>query len=104
MDATKRIDLCADGDVEEGAVLKVETDGLVLAVYRVEGEVFVTNDACTHGPGSMSEGFLEGHIVECDFHGGCFDIRTGEVAAPPCMIPLKTYKALVEGDRVLIEV
>lgn len=98
-----RIDLCAAADVAPGSALKVEAAGLTLAVYNVEGEYFVTDDLCTHGPGSLSEGYLDGHIVECDFHNGAFDIRTGEVAAPPCMIPLKTYRAVVEGGRVLIE-
>ena len=98
-----RIDLCATGDVEPGRVIKVEVVGLTLAVYNVDGEFYVTDDLCTHGPGSLSEGYLDGHIIECDFHNGAFDIRTGEVVAPPCMIPLKTYKAFVEDGRVLIE-
>lgn len=99
-----RIALCKTSDVEEGSVVKVEKDDLAVAVYKVEGEIFVTDDACTHGPGSLSEGYLDGHIIECDFHNGAFDIRTGEVAAPPCMVPVKTYKVVVEGDEVTIEV
>lgn len=99
-----RIDLCGADDVAPGKAAKIETGDLILAVYNVEGEFFVTDDICTHGPGSLSEGYLDGHIVECDFHNGAFDIRTGEVAAPPCMIPLKTYKTIVEGGRVLIEI
>ena len=99
-----RIDLCAINDVEQGAVLKVEAGDLTLAVYLVDGEFFVTDDLCTHGPGSLSEGYLDGHIIECDFHNGAFDIRTGEVVAPPCMIPLKTYKTVTENGRVIIEV
>lgn len=98
-----RIDLCATDDVEAGTAIKVETEGLSLAVYNVDGEFFVTDDLCTHGPGSLSEGYLDGHIVECDFHNGAFDVRTGEVVAPPCMIPLKTYKVVVENGRVTIE-
>ena len=98
-----RIDLCAADEIGAGEAMKVEAAGLTLAVYNVEGEYFVTDDLCTHGPGSLSEGYLDGYIVECDFHNGAFDIRTGEVAAPPCMIPLKTYKAVVENGRVLIE-
>ena len=83
--------------------LRVETAGLALAVFNVDGEFYVTDDACTHGPGLLSEGFIEGEVVECNFHNGQFNIKTGEVVAPPCMIPIKTYKAVVENGRVLIE-
>ena len=104
MDATRRIDLCATGDVPDGGALKVEAGGLTLAVFHVDGCFFVIDDACTHGPGSLSEGYLDGHVIECDFHNGAFDVRTGEVVAPPCMVPVKTYPVVVEGEDVLIEV
>lgn len=97
------IDLCATDDVPEGESLLVETEGLAVAVHNVDGEFFVTDDHCTHGPGSMSEGFLEGHVIECDFHQGRFDVRTGEVVAPPPWVPIRTYPVVIEGDRILIE-
>ncbi len=97
------IELCAKDDVGEGEVILVETGDLELAVYRVEGEFYVTDDACTHGPGSLSEGYLEGHVIECDFHNGQFDIRNGEVVAPPCMVALKTYKVIPHDTAVVIE-
>lgn len=97
------IDVCAVAEVPEGEALKVETDGLTLAVFNVGGEFYVTDDHCTHGPGSLSEGWLSGHEIECDFHQGCFDVRTGEVTSPPPMVPVKTYRVVVEGDRVRIE-
>jgi nitrite reductase/ring-hydroxylating ferredoxin subunit len=105
MDKTcARIALCRKGDVAQGQAIRIEKNGLVLAVFNLEGEYFVTDDMCTHGPGSLSEGCIEGDIVECDFHNGAFNIRTGEVVAPPCMIPLKTYPAALEGDDVTITV
>jgi nitrite reductase/ring-hydroxylating ferredoxin subunit len=42
-------------------------------------------------------------VIECNFHNGQFNIRTGAVVSPPCMVPIKTYKAAVENGRVLIE-
>ena len=100
---TNRIDLCSAADVAPGNALKVETGGLTLAVFNVDGAFYVTDDACTHGPGSLSEGYIDGDVVECNFHNGQFDIKTGEVVSPPCMIPVKTYPAVVENGRVLIE-
>src|SRR5580765_5397114 len=99
-----RIQLCRTADVANGAALKVGIGDLALAVFNVQGEFFVTDDACTHGPGSLSEGYIEGDVVECNFHNGQFNIRTGEVVAPPCMVPVKTYPAVVEDGKVVIEV
>ena len=101
---TTRIELCSTGDIAEGAALKVETNGLALAVFNVDGEFYVTDDLCTHGPGSLSEGYIEGDVVECNFHNGQFNIRTGEVVSPPCMIPIKTYPTRVENGKVVIDV
>ena len=83
---------------------KVETEGLELAVYNLDGEFYVTDDHCTHGPGEMSEGEIHGDLIECNFHGGMFNIKTGEVALPPCMIPIRTYKTMVEDGKVFIMV
>lgn len=98
-----RIDLCSTADVAPGNAIKVETGDLILAVYNVDGEFFVTDDACTHGPGSLSEGYIDGDVVECNFHNGQFNIKTGEVVSPPCMIPVKTYRVVVDNGRVMIE-
>jgi nitrite reductase/ring-hydroxylating ferredoxin subunit len=104
MSTSTRVELCKLVDVEIGSTRKVETGDLVLAVYNVDGEIFVTDDNCTHGPGSLSEGYLEDDIIECNFHGGQFNVRTGEVAGPPCMEPVKTYKVTVEDGTVYIDV
>lgn len=98
------IELCAKDDVAEGEVIRVNHGNLELAVYRVEGEFYVTDNACTHGPGEMSEGYLEGHVIECDFHQGQFDIRDGSIVAPPCIVELKTYKVVPHDSAVVIEV
>ena len=99
-----RLDLCSADEIAPGNAIKVENGDLVLAVYNVDGEYFVTDDLCTHGPGSLSEGYIDGDVVECNFHNGQFDIKTGEIVSPPCMIPVKTYPASVDGGAVFIEV
>ena len=99
-----KIELCNISDIATGAALRVERDDLILAVFNVGGEFFVTDDACTHGPGSLSEGYIEDDIVECNFHNGQFNIKTGEVVSPPCMVPVKTYRTFVEDGKVFIEV
>jgi nitrite reductase/ring-hydroxylating ferredoxin subunit len=99
-----RVQLCKVEDVGIGEVRKIEAGGLTLAVYNLDGAFYATDDACTHGPGSLSEGFVDGDTIECNFHQGVFDIRTGECVRPPCMIPVKTYRTVVEHGLVYVEV
>jgi len=98
-----RVELCKVADIAAGEVRRVEAAGLTLAVYNIDGDFYTTDDHCTHGPGSLSEGFVEGDVIECNFHQGRFNIRTGEVVAPPCMTPVKTYKTFIDDGRVCIE-
>jgi nitrite reductase/ring-hydroxylating ferredoxin subunit len=102
-DFSAPLDVCATCDVAEGAAIRVEKEGLVLAVFNLGGRFFVTDDACTHGPGSLSEGEIDGEVVECNFHNGAFHIPSGRVEAPPCMVPLRTYAAQVVDGKVFIE-
>jgi nitrite reductase/ring-hydroxylating ferredoxin subunit len=104
MSGGKRIELCSTDAVAPGTALKVEIDDLALAVFNVGGQFYVTDDLCTHGPGSLSEGYIEDDVVECNFHNGQFNIRTGEVVSPPCMVPIKTYPTMVVDGKVTIEV
>ncbi len=102
MDATL-IRLCATGDVAQGAVLKVEVEALAVAVFNLGGKFFVLDDQCTHGPGSLSEGCVEGDEIECDFHNGRFHIPTGAVAGPPCMVPVQTWTVRIVDGEVCVE-
>ena len=99
-----RVELCKIDEVAVGTALKVEAAGLVVAVFNIDGEFYVTDDSCTHGPGSLSEGYVDGDVIECNFHNGQFNIKTGEVVSPPCMIPIKTYPTVVEDGKVFVEV
>ena len=95
--------LCLVSDVPAGSAIKVEAGGSIVAVINLDGTIFVIDDACTHGPGSLSEGYIEDGIVECDFHQGAFDIRTGAVVAPPCTMPVRTYAVVIAEGAVYID-
>lgn len=90
-------------DIPSGEALQVESDGLVLALVRVEDEVYCTADICTHEQAFLSEGFCEGYEIECPLHGSIFDVRTGEVKSLPATESLKTYPVKVEDGDVLVD-
>ena len=87
---------------EAGGLLGRSIRGVPLAVYEVSGACFVTLDRCTHAQASLSEGYLEGFLIECPLHQGLFDVRTGEVKGPPCTEPLRTFAVRREGEDLLV--
>ncbi len=100
----RRITLCRADEVELDGMKKVKAAGLdALCVYRTERGIFVTEDTCTHGLASLSEGLLENGKVFCPYHGGAFDIETGAATAFPCTDPIRTYRATIENGAVVIE-
>lgn len=95
--------LCATGDVPEGEARRFETPQGDFAVYNLGGVFFVTQNLCTHGPGNLGEGFVEGDEIECDFHQGRFDIRTGRPTAAPCTEPLTVWDVTLRDGQVCID-
>ncbi|MFI4932364.1 MAG: non-heme iron oxygenase ferredoxin subunit [Burkholderiales bacterium] len=98
------IALCHTDDVWEGAIRQaVLPNGHRLALYQVDGQFYATDDTCTHGAASLSDdGTVEGHYVECGWHNGRFDVRTGEACAMPCTEPLRSWPVQVVDGKVCV--
>ena len=95
--------VCAQADVGPDSVKAFEVGDRRLAVYNLGGEFYVTDDECTHASASLADGMLEDGIIECSLHFGAFDVKTGAVKAPPCSIALRTYKVVLQGDDVCVD-
>lgn len=92
--------------VEAGTPQRVVVDGLPpLAIFKLDdGQCYVTDDTCTHGEASLSDGFIEGDQIECPWHSGRFCVKTGEAKAMPATEPIRAYPTRVIGGQVCIEV
>lgn len=91
-------------EIPRGAMKQVRTAGKILCVANVDGQFFAIGDTCTHEECSLSTGYLDGNAVICSCHGGMFDVTTGEVMSPPPPAPEPTYKVIVQGEDIYIEV
>ncbi len=96
-------DVAARSLVPEGDVAAVMVDGKDIALYDVEGQIYATDNRCTHGAGRMSESFLEGNEIECPMHQGRFNVCTGAALCAPLTADLRTYPVRVEGDRIWLK-
>jgi nitrite reductase/ring-hydroxylating ferredoxin subunit len=92
-------------DIPPGEMTIVEVAEKEIVVANVDGEFFAFSNECTHRQGPLGEGMLlDGGVVECPFHGGQFDVRTGEVVASPPEEPVATYPVQVDGDNISVAV
>ena len=96
------MDVLALDAVPEADVTSVVIDGREIALYEVEGEVFATDNLCTHGAARMSDGFLEGREIECPLHQGRFDVCTGKAMCAPLTQDIRVYPVRIENKRVLV--
>jgi 3-phenylpropionate/trans-cinnamate dioxygenase ferredoxin subunit len=94
------IKICALDDLEVNQAVKVELDGVPMAVVRdAAGDVFAIGDTCTHGDISLSEGFVEDDTLECWAHGSKFSLKSGKPLTLPAYEPVPVYQVtLVDGD------
>lgn len=93
----------SDTDLEDGQILRVEIEGRSIAVYRLEtGELFATDGICTHALAYLADGWLDGDVVECPLHGGCFNVRTGKGLGPPITEDLATYPVRIQEGEVVV--
>ncbi|AEG44137.1 non-heme iron oxygenase ferredoxin subunit [Isoptericola variabilis] len=106
---TKQLACMVDDLGPEEAML-VELDGVdgapvpVALVRDADGDFHALSDVCSHGAVSLSDGEVEGCLVECWLHGSQFDVRTGKPVQLPATQPVPVYPVTVEGDRVLVDV
>ena len=97
---TQWIDAAARDDVPQDDVIAVSAGGREVALYGVDGEVYATDNICTHGHARLCEGFLEGHEIECPLHQGKYDVRTGTPTCAPVTEAIRSYPVKIEGGRV----
>ena len=97
--------VAATKDVPEGTALPVEIMGKQLAVYHVEGGGFYcTDNVCTHAYALLTDGWLEGCMIECPLHAGQFDVCTGKGQGAPIEEDLATYAVRAEGPDIFVDI
>ncbi len=80
-------------------------EGRPLAIFAQGSEVFVVDNVCRHVGSPLDDGFVENGCVTCPWHGWRYDLRTGDhLTMFGRHAGLRTYKVLIEGDQVIVEV
>lgn len=81
--------------------LRVELDGVGIALFAAAGQVYALADTCIHQERSLSKGTLLHGKVICPGHQWQFDLETGyEESQDRCQ---PTYPVRVDADTVYVD-
>jgi naphthalene 1,2-dioxygenase ferredoxin component len=96
------IDVAAQADLPANDVVAVKAGNHEVALYSIDGDVYATDNVCTHGHARLCDGFLEGNEIECPLHQGRFDVRTGKAMCAPLTEDLRSFPVKVVDTRVFV--
>jgi 3-phenylpropionate/trans-cinnamate dioxygenase ferredoxin subunit len=97
------IPVCRLDDLPAGESARVDTVPPI-AVFNVDGELYAVDDTCTHQDASLSEGWLEGCLIECPLHAASFDLRTGLPTCLPARRSVRTHRVTVDDGVIHVHV
>lgn len=89
-------------DIGPGRLARARIGERRILLANVDGELFATDELCTHEDASLYNGALHDDCVSCPLHGSRFSVRTGEPREEPATEPLRTYRVRVVGPDVLV--
>jgi glycine betaine catabolism B len=90
-------------DIPLSHMKELQVNGQSVCVANIDGKYFAINNICSHEGGPLADGNLQGYEVECPWHQSKFDMRTGEVKAPPAVEPQASYEVTIFGADIMLK-
>ena len=102
----KSVDIGALDEFVHGEARQVRVDDRVLVVVRIENDVYVLDDRCSHEEFSLALGEVNAQTceIECARHGAMFCLKDGEPMSLPATRPVAHYDVRQTGGRVEVAI
>jgi nitrite reductase/ring-hydroxylating ferredoxin subunit len=84
----------SESSVDDGKPVRAEHNGTPILLVRRGSQIYALAETCSHLGGPLSEGKLDGDVIQCPWHGSRFSIRDGHVVDGPAV-----HAALFRGPR-----
>lgn len=98
---TRRIPVPAGKYPQAGGRALFEFEDKSLALFNVDGQLFVIDDSCPHQGASLCGGRLDGQVIQCCAHGLCFDLRSGYLLNSN-LVKVNNYPVEIIDDQAFI--
>ncbi len=90
----------SESSMEEGKPVRAEHNGTPILLVRRGSQIHALAETCSHLGGPLSQGTLDGDVIQCPWHGSRFSIRDGHVVDGPAVHPQPCLEARVRNGQV----
>lgn len=91
--------VCHKDDLADNQMKQFELgDAGKVLVVKQNGEITALGTKCTHYGAPLASGALSEGRVRCQWHGACFNIKTGDIEDFPGQDSLPCYQVTVADD------
>lgn len=90
----------AEADLPDNRLTKVEANGVPVLLVRLGGKLQALAHTCSHLGGPLSEGELQGDVVQCPWHGSRFRLEDGSVVDGPATFPQPRFETRVRDGQI----
>jgi nitrite reductase/ring-hydroxylating ferredoxin subunit/uncharacterized membrane protein len=87
-------------DLKDGQPVRSEHNGTPILLVRRGAHIYALAETCSHLGGPLSEGKLDGDVIQCPWHGSRFSIRDGHVVDGPAVHPQPCLEARIRNGQV----
>lgn len=96
------VDVAGLDEVREREPLAVDAHGYRVALFRIGDAISALWSRCPHAGGPLDEGYVNGDVVACPWHGGMFRVSDGECLGGPPESPATVFPVRLSGERILV--
>jgi nitrite reductase/ring-hydroxylating ferredoxin subunit/uncharacterized membrane protein len=89
-----------EGELQDDKPVRAEHDGTPILLIRRRQQIYALAETCSHLGGPLSEGRLEGDLIQCPWHGSRFSIRDGHVIDGPAVHPQPCLEARIRNGQI----
>ena len=89
-----------EGRMTEGMLVKAMAGDTPILLFKKGDTVCAISETCSHAGGPLSEGELDGNLVQCPWHASRFDICSGQVRGGPATISQVRYETRIQNGQI----
>lgn len=90
-------------EIHENSGKEIDVENTRIALFYANGKYYAIEALCRHQDGSLAPGRVEGEVVECPLHSWHYNIRTGELLDYLQGVKLISYKVIVRGNDIYLD-